>query len=296
MALLHSPHNRFQAPVHRIAVLAFLLPVAGSVFGGSVKLAWDPVTSPAVAGYMLYRGTNAGNYTTSVDVGNSTTYEAMNLADGVTYHFAVTAYDALRNESGFSNDTGATAGAMQTPGVGTATIEAVVEYRNTLDFPGSPGGHFFYTNDPAEIALVDGGAFGRFARTGRTFNAGGAKQLCRFYGSVIPGPNSHFYTISDEECDWLKAMQKIPVPGDAAQWNYEGLSFSMVPAESGEPIASCAAGTIPVYRAYNNAYPIAGPRNPWDSAHRYAVDHADIEQMVVQFGWSDEGVAFCSRQ
>ena len=78
--------------------------------------------------------------------------------------------------------------------------------------------------------------------------------------------------------------------------NYEGLSFSVVSPESEGSVATCPAGTVPVFRAYNNAYPITHPRNPWDSAHRYASDRADIEQMVEGFGWSDEGVAFCSRQ
>ncbi len=178
-------------------------------------------------------------------------------------------------------------------------LTTVVEYRNTQDFPGSPGGHFFYTDDPSEQALVDSGIAGQFVRTGRTFKAGGSKRLCRFYGSTAPGPNSHYYTISDQECEWLKALQNIPTPGNVQQWNYEGLSFAEVPPQPDVDGGFCAAGsgTVEVSRVYNNAYPAAGgPKNPWDSAHRYSVIRGDIQQMITQFGWRYEGVAFCSPQ
>jgi probable HAF family extracellular repeat protein len=175
-------------------------------------------------------------------------------------------------------------------------ISTVVEYANIEDFPGSPGGHFFYIDDPGEQAVVDSGVDGHFVRTGRTFNAGGSKRLCRFYGSAKPGPNSHFYTISDQECDSLKALQIVPTPTDVQQWNYEGLVFSEIPAQTGDAEVSCMAGANPVYRAYNNAYPTTGPKNPWDSAHRYSSNRADIEQLVSEFNWVDEGIAFCSPQ
>ena len=170
----------------------------------------------------------------------------------------------------------------------------MVEYQNTQDFPGSPGGHFFYSDDAGEQAVVDSGIDGHFVRTGGSFKAGGSKQVCRFYGSVVPGPNSHFYTISDQECDWLKSLQEVPTPIDVQQWNYEGLSFAEEPAQIGVTGPDCTPGTIPVYRAYNNAYPAAGPKNLWDSAHRYSPNQTDIQQMVTQFGWRDEGIAFCS--
>ena len=106
-----------------------------------------------------------------------------------------------------------------------------------------------------------------------------------------PGPNSHFFTISDAECAGLIAMQQTPIPLTTPQWNYEGVAFTATPAQEG---GVCLAGTSPVYRAYNNAYPAMGPKNPWDSAHRFSTNLADIQQMVTQYGWSDEGVAFCS--
>ena len=170
----------------------------------------------------------------------------------------------------------------------------VVEYVNTQDFPGTPGGHFFYTNGAAEIAIVDSGIRGNFVRTGGTFKSGGTKAMCRFYGSVSPGPNSHFFSLSDQECDGLRAMQIVPKPADVQQWNYEGMVFSETPPTGSGGSATCAAETIAVYRAYNNAFTVTGSKNSWDSGHRYSTDHAAIQQLVTQFGWRDEGVVFCA--
>ena len=86
----------------------FLLFIAVRAFAGEVTLAWDPVNSPALVGYIVYYGPTAGNYTTSIDVGNTTTYAVSNLVEGATYHFAVTDYDASHTQSGFSNDVSAT--------------------------------------------------------------------------------------------------------------------------------------------------------------------------------------------
>jgi len=92
------------ALLHSIAVFLVLMLVAARAFAGSATLQWDPVNSPALAGYMLYYGSATGNYTSKIDVGNTTVRTVANLTDGATYHFAVTAYDASHKESGFSRD------------------------------------------------------------------------------------------------------------------------------------------------------------------------------------------------
>ncbi len=75
---------------------------------GSVTLKWSPATDDtAVTGYYVYSGLasvadGGGSYTFgSVDAGASTTYSMDNLSNGLTYYFAVTAYDASGNESEF---------------------------------------------------------------------------------------------------------------------------------------------------------------------------------------------------
>ena len=171
---------------------------------------------------------------------------------------------------------------------------AVIEYRNSMDFADSPGGHFFYTAEPLEQAQLDIGNAGQFERTGAWFAAGGTVPVCRFYGSVTPGPNSHFFTAEQAECDALRAQQLVPTPAAVPQWNYEGPGFLVTLATqdaAGTP--SCPANTQPVFRGYNNAFTQAG-KQAWDSNHRYATSPAAIDNLVTQFGWRNEGLVFCT--
>jgi PKD repeat protein len=95
-------------------LFALLLLLATRAVAGGVALAWDPVTIPQLVGYMVYYGPAAGTYTSSVDVGNTTSYTVTGLTEGATYHFVVTAYDASHTQSGPSNDVSA-AVAYSTP-------------------------------------------------------------------------------------------------------------------------------------------------------------------------------------
>jgi hypothetical protein len=67
-------------------------------------LEWDPNPEPTVVGYNVYCGTRSGTYTIVVDVGPQTQLPLTNLIAAVTYYFAVTAYDADRLESPFSDE------------------------------------------------------------------------------------------------------------------------------------------------------------------------------------------------
>lgn len=162
----------------------------------------------------------------------------------------------------------------------------VVEYVNTADFPNSIGGQYFYSSDPAEQAVVDAGGAGQFRRTGFTFNAGGDTDLCRFYGSMSPGPNSHFFTAGAAECASLRAAQITPRPAAVKQWNYEGNGFKVVALVNG----ACPANSLPVYRAYNNGF-----TRGFDSNHRYTTSVNSLAPLL-DLGWSGEGIVFCSAQ
>jgi hypothetical protein len=80
-------------------LIVHALPTSGSIHA---TLAWDS-SSSQVGGYKVYYGTASGVYQYVEDVGKATTYTATNLASGVRYYFAVTAY-AGNQESGFSNE------------------------------------------------------------------------------------------------------------------------------------------------------------------------------------------------
>lgn len=88
-ALLHSPAPVFSAP----------LPATYSL-----DLTWADSLSPAAVGCNLYYGTNSGSYTTSIVLGDVTTATVPGLSYGVTYYFAMTAYDTNGLESDFSTE------------------------------------------------------------------------------------------------------------------------------------------------------------------------------------------------
>ena len=154
----------------------------------------------------------------------------------------------------------------------TATV---VEYFNTYT------GHYFITAAADEIAIVEsGGAGPGWQRTGGQFgvfrNAGdapGLSPVCRFYTS---GANSHFFTADASECDLLKTHDY--------GWGYEGIAFHVATPSGGQ----CAAGTTPVFRAYN----MGGARN--DSNHRFTVDPT-VYAKSASFGYpAQEGVVMCA--
>jgi hypothetical protein len=139
--------------------------------------------------------------------------------------------------------------------------------------------HYFRTANAAEAAGIDRGAAGPgWVRTGDNFYAYAARSnnpgadVCRFYTF---GANSHFYTAFPQECADLKS----PSSG----WTYEDLAFR-IPLPSG---STCAAGTIPVYRLYNNRFQFN------DSNHRFTTAVSEIPALQAQ-GWTLEGVAFCA--
>jgi hypothetical protein len=164
-----------------------------------------------------------------------------------------------------------------------ATTGTVVEFHNSdLD-------RYFITADPAEQAFVDGGAVGRWQRTGTVFKVGGPNAVCRFYGNTainpatgaIYGPNSHFYTADAAECAFLKSIFNPAVKS----WKFESNDFATTKAAGG----TCSGSLTPIYRAYNNAFPRA------DSNHRITPSAAGIQEVVAR-GWRAEGVVMCAPQ
>ena len=86
--------------------------VEGIGTGGSnsLMLSWvapttneDGSTLDDLAGYKLYYGTQPGQYSQVITVGDFTTSEIGGLGSG-TYYLTVTAYDIYGNESNFSNE------------------------------------------------------------------------------------------------------------------------------------------------------------------------------------------------
>jgi hypothetical protein len=98
---------------HRLWVVAVALSLPVPALAGTISLAWSRV--PGAAGYQVYYGTLAGQYTASVDAGNvcqtddsgavSCGATVAGLADCTTWYLAVKAYDSAGDLSAaFSNE------------------------------------------------------------------------------------------------------------------------------------------------------------------------------------------------
>jgi len=164
-----------------------------------------------------------------------------------------------------------------------STTTAAIEYHH------SAFDHYFVTAIADEIAKLDNGTFSGWTRTGLSFNvypsaAASAESapVCRFFSTSFAPKSSHFYTPSLTECTTVKGNP---------DWHFEGEVFNVAPASLAD--GSCPAGTIAVYRLYNNGHGDA-------PNHRYTVDASMRAQMLAQ-GWIPEGygtlgVIMCSPQ
>jgi PKD repeat protein len=80
----------------------------------SVQLRWDAPTTHA-DGYKVYYGLSSELYDVTLDVGNALSVAISGLVDGLTYYFAVTAYDTSGHESAFSDEVSTQPSAPGTP-------------------------------------------------------------------------------------------------------------------------------------------------------------------------------------
>jgi hypothetical protein len=113
-----------------LAVLLMTLS-AGVAESATWTLLWDPNSESDIAGYVVYYGTISHQYTTSVDVGNTTSFQFVEPDPTKVYYLAVKAYNIAGLQSPYSAEvsttpvaqpltlTGLTSNAPPTPVVGT---------------------------------------------------------------------------------------------------------------------------------------------------------------------------------
>ncbi|MGH8714129.1 MAG: S8 family peptidase [Casimicrobiaceae bacterium] len=160
------------------------------------------------------------------------------------------------------------------------TVPVIEYYRPDKD-------HYFMTASADEAAVVDTVLGGIYQRTGELFYAWvdpalappDALPVCRFY-SPLPLIDSHFYTAFADECNFVIAHW-------SGVWLLESrAAFYVLPADAA---GNCRAGTLPVYRFFDN-------RN--DANHRHTID-LSVRRAMLNRGWAPEGlgpnaVAFCT--
>lgn len=179
--------------------------------------------------------------------------------------------------------------------VPSASEALFISPERIVEFENSQLGHYFLAGQDEARFIDQGGAGPGWVRTGESFWEESQLSFlftgaCRFYGSVFPGPNSHFFTSVKGECDWLKSLA-AGLPPDVPKWNYEGIGFGVVALNSDGtcPMTERSTPTAPVYRLYNQGF-----ERGIDSNHRYTTSRQTVEDMKAR-GWVEEGVAWCHR-
>ena len=142
--------NRVPCAVRRMSFIILACVLSMPTFAtvtpaATVDLQWDANTEPELAGYKIHWGTSSGNYSSSKDVGKTTTCTLTGLDEGKTYYLAATAYDGSNNESGYSNQ-----------------ISYTVPYSDT-DGDGVPDYQDAFPSDPTETVDTDGDGIGNNA-------------------------------------------------------------------------------------------------------------------------------------
>jgi hypothetical protein len=159
----------------------------------SLTLAWDPSGDPSVVGYRLYQGTASQAYTSVTDSGNQTSVAIGRLVPGVTYYFAVTAYDNSGLESTFSGEISYTVPT-------SAPLPPIVLQAQTTFLPGAGKTILLSITGPANsvmriLATQDFASWSTIATI--TLDSNGTSQVTdpaspflpqRFYRIVQPQP------------------------------------------------------------------------------------------------------------
>jgi hypothetical protein len=173
-------------------------------------------------------------------------------------------------------DAGAALSALQTSMPAVPVIEYYWAARD----------HYFISANPAEIAALDAAAPGGWARTGQSFGAypqptGITSRACRFYIPALYG-DSHYFSASPEECAAVQV--KFPV----LIYETQNAFYIALPDLN---TGACPAGTVPVYRLWNNRA---------DNNHRYTTSLAIRSQMLAKGyladGYGANGVSMCAAQ
>ena len=203
------------------------------------------------------------------------TYPAL-PTDGVNAYYATTpvAANVATNFAG------------QSASVPAAPVTAIEYHNAAFD-------HYFVSSLAPDIAGIEAGRIQGWSRTGRGFlvfpsaasGGSGVNPVCRFYIPPQHG-DSHFFSASPAECNEI--LGKIVTDPNYSGYVHESPN-AFYAALPNTGTGACPAGTVPVYRLWNQRA---------DSNHRYTTD-AGIKAAMVGKGYVAEGygadaVSLCS--
>jgi hypothetical protein len=173
--------------------------------------------------------------------------------------------------------------AGSTASVPVMPVTAVEFYNASLD-------HYFISALQPDIDALDSQRLPGWMRTGLGFEvypsqaAGGpgANPVCRIYIPPAQG-DSHFFSASPQECDETRA--KFPT----FEFESPAVFYIALPVTTGPTAGACPAGTVPVYRVFDNRA---------DANHRYTTDRSVRDAMVargyIAEGYGDDAVIMCA--
>jgi photosystem II stability/assembly factor-like uncharacterized protein len=230
---------------------------------------------------ILWAGTGDGGVFESTDGG--ATWNAVNNGLAGVGSLDVTAI-ASSQVAGSDDVFIGTGNGTFTMSIASGQTEAVIEYYAAKQ------DHYFMSAGAAEIQALDNGTIPGWVRTGQSFKAysqagPGIDPVCRFYIPPAKG-DSHFYSALPTECAAI--LDAATNPANPLHGTYvgfieesPGVFFVGIPSAG-----QCAAGTLPVYRLWN--------QRP-DTNHRYTTS-TTIRDQMVSLGYADEGVVMCAPQ
>jgi hypothetical protein len=274
---LGSPQTFSVSGTGQAAATPGQLSVPGAVAFGAQGIgtpAGQPVTITNVGGSAVTFGSVSSNNAEFALSGNSC---VGSLPAGNSCGFTVTFTPAAAGARGATitvNSTGlGSPQSINASGTGATVPPPTGQKVAVIEYYHASFNHYFVTAIPDEITKLDNGTFVGWARTGRQFNVysaatGSTSPVCRFFSTNFAPKSSHFYTPSVSECNGLKTNP---------DWAFEAEVFHMITS----PLGTCPAGTVPVYRLYNNGE--GGAPN-----HRYSTEQATKTQMMGM-GWVPEG-------
>lgn len=219
-----------------VLLLLTISPCQGSnviVTGEEVRLAWNPVTEPGIAGYRIFYGTVSGVYPETLDVGNTTSTSLTGLTYETPYFAVVAAYSFAGLESTPSSEICFTLVPPSGHLVFVEPEEGVLVlpmYIGADFFDSSSGNQVFGPSSKYVIALEDN----QEGSVAMTFDAPATANYYAWCRVKAPSPaaDSFLYSIDGGPEDLFEVHGASP-PGTAYSENWV---WTRIKTPSGEPM------------------------------------------------------------